>query len=84
YDTFGEAVVIFAAGLGVLLLLGLNGNAGGFRAEVKGQRLRDPHAPTGSTEKAARDSQAKASKSRSRRKKVKDPSSDTPIGEGGA
>ncbi len=28
FDTFGETVVIFAAGIGVLLLLGLNGNAG--------------------------------------------------------
>ncbi|WP_421792301.1 DUF4040 domain-containing protein [Hyphobacterium sp.] len=26
FDTFGEVVVIFAAGLGVMLLLGLNGN----------------------------------------------------------
>ena len=32
YDTFGEAVVIFSAGLGVLLLLGLNGHAGFWRA----------------------------------------------------
>ena len=36
YDTFGEAVVIFAAGLGVLLLLGLNGNAGKWRAQPNG------------------------------------------------
>lgn len=49
YDTFGEAVVIFAAGLGVLLLLGLNGNAGRYRAQVKGQRLSAANAPTGST-----------------------------------
>lgn len=48
YDTFGEAVVIFAAGLGVLLLLGLNGNAGHFRAEVKGRRLSTATAPSGS------------------------------------
>lgn len=48
YDTFGEAVVIFAAGLGVLLLLGLNGNAGRFRAEVKGHRLSTATAPSGS------------------------------------
>lgn len=33
YDTFGETVVIFMAGLGILLLLGLNGNAGKWRAK---------------------------------------------------
>lgn len=49
YDTFGEAVVIFAAGLGVLLLLGLNGNAGHFRADVKGRRLSTATAPSGSS-----------------------------------
>jgi len=48
YDTFGEAVVIFAAGLGVLLLLGLNGNAGRFSAQVKGRRLSTVTAPSGS------------------------------------
>lgn len=36
FDTFGEVVVIFAAGLGVLLLLGLNGNAGKWRATPNG------------------------------------------------
>ena len=36
FDTFGEVVVIFAAGLGVLLLLGLNGNAGKWRAKPNG------------------------------------------------
>ena len=45
YDTFGETVVIFAAGLGVLLLLGLNGNAGNWRASPNGQRLSAPSAP---------------------------------------
>ncbi|MGB6229311.1 MAG: hydrogen gas-evolving membrane-bound hydrogenase subunit E, partial [Litorimonas sp.] len=54
YDTFGEVVVIFAAGLGVLLLLGLNGNAGRYRAEVRGERLSMPSAPTGATEKTQR------------------------------
>lgn len=49
YDTFGEVLVIFAAGLGVLLLLGLNGNAGRYRAEVKGQRISEANAPTGSS-----------------------------------
>lgn len=48
YDTFGEAVVIFAAGLGVLLLLGLNGRAGTFRAAVAGLRVNQPFVPTGS------------------------------------
>jgi multicomponent Na+:H+ antiporter subunit B len=55
YDTFGEAVVIFAAGLGVLLLLGLNGNAGHFRAEVKGRRLSTATAPSGSAKHAEPD-----------------------------
>lgn len=45
YDTFGEAVVIFAAGLGVLLLLGLNGNAGKFIARPNGQRISNSGAP---------------------------------------
>lgn len=45
YDTFGEAVVIFCAGLGVLLLLGLNGNAGRWRAEPKGVRISPAAAP---------------------------------------
>ncbi|WP_298913594.1 DUF4040 domain-containing protein [uncultured Algimonas sp.] len=47
YDTFGEVVVIFAAGLGVLLLLGFDGLAGTFRARVMGRRLSDPSAPSG-------------------------------------
>ena len=46
YDTFGEAVVVFAAGLGVLLLLGLNGNAGRWTASPNGQRLSAPSAPS--------------------------------------
>lgn len=45
YDTFGEAVVIFSAGLGVLLLLGLNGNAGKWRAQPNGIRLSPEAAP---------------------------------------
>lgn len=57
YDTFGEVVVIFAAGLGVLLLLGLDGKSGSFRARVMGQRLSDPSAPT-----AVRDEGAKEDK----------------------
>lgn len=39
YDTFGETVVIFMAGLGILLLLGLNGNAGKWRAQPNGQNV---------------------------------------------
>ncbi len=39
YDTFGETVVIFTAGLGVLLLLGLNGNAGQWRAKPNGRNI---------------------------------------------
>lgn len=46
YDTFGEAVVIFAAGLGVLLLLGLNGNAGRWVARPNGQVIEDRTAPS--------------------------------------
>lgn len=45
YDTFGEAVVIFSAGLGVLLLLGLNGNAGKWRAQPNGIRISPAPAP---------------------------------------
>lgn len=45
YDTMGETVVIFMAGLGVLLLLGLNGNAGRWRAQVQGQNLCSHMAP---------------------------------------
>jgi len=45
YDTFGEAVVIFSAGLGVLLLLGLNGNAGKWRAQPNGVRVSRAAAP---------------------------------------
>lgn len=46
YDTFGEAVVIFSAGLGVLLLLGLNGNAGRWEAKPNGQVIKDRTAPS--------------------------------------
>ncbi len=45
YDTFGETVVIFSAGLGVLLLLGLNGNAGKWRAQPNGVRVSPAAAP---------------------------------------
>jgi len=46
YDTFGEVVVIFSAGLGVLLLLGLNGNAGRWEAKPNGQVINDRTAPS--------------------------------------
>ena len=46
YDTFGEIVVIFSAGLGVLLLLGLNGNAGRWEAKPNGQVIKDRTAPS--------------------------------------
>jgi len=46
YDTFGEVVVIFSAGLGVLLLLGLNGNAGFWRARPEGMQLYPKAAPS--------------------------------------
>lgn len=53
FDTFGETVVIFAAGLGVLLLLGLNGNAGrgkkAWRAKPVGVDISLPHAPPAET-----------------------------------
>ncbi len=42
YDTFGETVVIFMAGLGILLLLGLNGNAGQWRAKPNGRNIGSP------------------------------------------
>ncbi len=45
YDTFGETVVIFAAGLGVLLLLGLNGNAGMWRATPNGVNISSADTP---------------------------------------
>ena len=46
YDTFGEVVVIFSAGLGVLLLLGLNGNAGRWVARPNGLAIADKSAPS--------------------------------------
>ena len=42
FDTFGETVVIFMAGLGILLLLGLNGNAGKWTAKPNGQSISEP------------------------------------------
>ena len=59
YDTFGEAVVIFSAGLGVLLLLGLNGNAGRWQARPNGQMLHESTAPSAATAEDARDEEQK-------------------------
>ena len=53
YDTFGETVVIFSAGLGVLLLLGLNGNAGRWRATPQGKRISAPSAPAAAVQREA-------------------------------
>jgi len=39
FDTFGEVVVVYMAGLGIVLLLGLNGNAGKWRAQPNGQNV---------------------------------------------
>jgi multicomponent Na+:H+ antiporter subunit B len=40
YDTFGETVVIFTAGVGVMLLLGLRNSGGGRSGEGRGRALR--------------------------------------------
>lgn len=45
FDTFGETVVVFAAGLGIILLLGLNGNAGRWRAIPNGVNITHSQAP---------------------------------------
>lgn len=42
FDTFGETVVVFMAGLGVLLLLGLNGHAGHWHAKPNGRNIGSP------------------------------------------
>lgn len=55
YDTMGETVVIFMAGLGVLLLLGLNGNAGRWRAQVQGQDISTDYAPVAEVLKSPSD-----------------------------
>jgi len=51
YDTMAETVVIFMAGLGVLLLLGLNGNAGFWQAKVQGQNICNLAAPRSRTKR---------------------------------
>ena len=70
YDTFGEVVVIFAAGLGVLLLLGLNGNAGHWQASPSGQRISAPSAPAGDVVEVIEEPKAapKAKKTKSKAK----------------
>ena len=60
YDTFGETVVIFSAGLGVLLLLGLNGNAGRWEAKPNGQVIKDRTAPSAAQAEDTRTDSQKA------------------------
>ena len=62
YDTFGEAVVIFSAGLGVLLLLGLNGNAGRWTARPTGRQIYPPIAPSANSRLIASRDNIKLSK----------------------
>lgn len=62
YDTFGEAVVVFAAGLGVVLLLGLNGNAGRWVARPNGQYIHDHVAPSAGLAEDARKPKTPAKK----------------------
>jgi multicomponent Na+:H+ antiporter subunit B len=62
YDTFGEVVVIFSAGLGVLLLLGLNGNAGRWVAKPNGVAITDTSAPSAAL---AKDNRSKAKRAKS-------------------
>ena len=62
YDTFGETVVIFMAGLGILLLLGLNGNAGKWRAKPNGEFIGERAAPPAHQEKAAKKTRKTAKK----------------------
>lgn len=50
YDTFGETAVVFMAGLGVLLLLGLNGHAGKWKAKPRGVDVNDIDADNGAGE----------------------------------
>ena len=72
YDTFGEAVVIFAAGLGVLLLLGLNGNAGRWTATPNGQRISAPSAPSAATPKLTSTSIRRSQSSAARKNPVRE------------
>jgi len=73
YDTFGEAVVIFSAGLGVLLLLGLNGNAGRWTASPSGQNIYPPMAPSAISRLSVSSDNSKSVTSSA----VKEPSSST-------
>lgn len=80
FDTFGETVVIFMAGLGVLLLLGLNGNAGKWQATPNGQAIGgrgptlikpDPQADKSAKPKAKRKTTAKSTTASKTRAKPK-------------
>ncbi|NNE57573.1 MAG: DUF4040 domain-containing protein [Hellea sp.] len=73
YDTFGEAVVIFAAGLGVLLLLGLNGNAGKWRAQPNGIRISSASAPAARKRPMPEDAPKPPSKPKSTPKRKSSP-----------
>jgi len=69
YDTFGEAVVVFAAGLGVLLLLGLNGNAGKWRAQPNGVRISKAAAPAARKRPLPKDAPRPAAKTKAKKTK---------------
>jgi len=71
FDTFGEVVVIFAAGLGVLLLLGLNGNAGRWNAMPNGVKISGNQAPPSNMPKPEKLAvKAKAKRGRPRKNKA--------------
>lgn len=73
YDTFGETVVIFMAGLGVVLLLGLNGNAGKWRAKPNGQSVAAPSQPPVKMAAAAKPVKTAAAKRKPVRRKSAKP-----------
>ncbi len=78
YDTFGETVVIFSAGLGVLLLLGLNGNAGRWRAKPNGHRVFRPSAPAAAVSKTS--DETKPNETKKRRGRPRKSKASTPDG----
>ena len=78
YDTFGEAVVIFSAGLGVLLLLGLNGNAGKWRAKHTGPQIYRPSAPAARVRPMPNPVPAPAAKKTTTRRKTSTAKKTTP------
>lgn len=81
FDTFGEVVVIFAAGLGVLLLLGLNGNAGRWQAVPNGTNLTVSEAPPGVPQPEPKKTSTKKTAVKRKKGTVKNtPSSKKPLG----